>query len=72
MALALLAAPPPAYLVGDCPTRQAVIQLVAARGLDRRDRLPGWSHEPARYVAEPPLRGGASVHLVPSRQEAWS
>ena len=27
---ALLAAPPPAYLVGDCPTRKAVIRLVAA------------------------------------------
>jgi hypothetical protein len=34
-ALALLAAPPPAYLVGDCPTRQAVIRLVAARGPGR-------------------------------------
>jgi len=65
-ALALLAAPPPAYLVGDGPTRQAVIRLVAACGLDRLVRLPGWSYEPARYVA------GASVHVVPSRQEAWS
>jgi len=65
-ALALLAAPPPAYLVGDGPTRQAVIRLVSARGLDRLARLPGWSYEPARYVA------GASVHVVPSRQEAWS
>jgi hypothetical protein len=44
MARALLAAPP-TYLAGDCPTRQAVIRLVAACGLDR---LPGWSHEPAR------------------------
>jgi hypothetical protein len=65
-ALALLAAPPPAYLVGDGPTRQAVIRLVSARGLDRLVRLPAWSYEPARYVA------GASVHVVPSRQEAWS
>jgi glycosyltransferase involved in cell wall biosynthesis len=65
-ALALLAAPPPAYLVGDGPTRQAVIALVSATGLDRLVRLPGWSYEPARYVA------GASVHVVPSRQEAWS
>ncbi len=30
MALALLAAPPAAYLVGDCPARQAVIRRVAA------------------------------------------
>jgi hypothetical protein len=50
-ARAPLAAPPAAYLVGDCPTRQAVIRLVAGAG---------------------PLRGGVSVHLVPSRQEAWS
>jgi hypothetical protein len=28
--LALLTAPPPAYLVGDCPIRKAVIRLVAA------------------------------------------
>jgi hypothetical protein len=34
-ALALHAAPPPAYLVGDCPTRQTVIRLVAACGPDR-------------------------------------
>jgi hypothetical protein len=66
MALALLAAPPPAYLVGDCPTRQAVIRLVA--GLRGRT---GWTGFPAGRMSRP-LRGGASVHLVPSRQEAWS
>ncbi len=65
-ALALLAAPPPAYLVGDGPARQALIRQVSACGLDRLVRLPGWSYEPARYVA------GAAVHVVPSRQEAWS
>jgi len=65
-ALALLAAPPPAYLVGDGPARPAVTELVTDCGLDRLVRLPGWSYEPARYVA------GASVHVVPSRQEAWS
>ncbi len=42
-ALALLAAPPPAYLIGDGPTRQQVIALVSACGLDRLVRLPGWS-----------------------------
>ena len=52
-ALALLTVPP-AYLVGDCPTCQAGIRLVAACGLDRLVRLPGWSHEPARYVAGQP------------------
>jgi len=44
-ALALLAAPPPAYLAGDGPARQAVIRLVSACGLGRLVRLPGWSHE---------------------------
>jgi glycosyltransferase involved in cell wall biosynthesis len=35
-------------------------------GLAERVRFTGWSYEPARYVA------GASVHVVPSREEAWS
>ena len=65
-AIALLDAPPPAYLVGDGPLRDALIRLVRARGLEAVVHLPGWSYEPARYVA------GASVHVVPSREEAWS
>jgi glycosyltransferase involved in cell wall biosynthesis len=65
-ALALLDAPPPAYLVGDGPLRDALIRLVRARGLEDVVHLPGWSFEPARYIA------GASVHVVPSREEAWS
>ena len=65
-ALALLPAPPPAYLVGDGPLRGALTQLIAARGLDTVVHLPGWSYEPARYIA------GASVHVVPSREESWS
>jgi Glycosyl transferases group 1 len=65
-ALGLLDPPPAAYLVGDGPLRQALTQLVRARGLQTVVRLPGWSHQPARYVA------GASVHVVPSRQESWS
>src|SRR5215510_10367764 len=40
--------------------------LVQARGLQTVVRLPGWSYQPARYVA------GASVHVVPSREESWS
>ena len=58
--------PPPASLVGDGPMRQALTQLVRARGLRAVVRLPGWSYRPARYVA------GASVHVVPSREESWS
>jgi len=65
-ALALLGVPPRAYLVGDGPMRQAVTRLVRARGLQAVVRLPGWSYRPARYVA------GASVHVVPSREESWS
>jgi glycosyltransferase involved in cell wall biosynthesis len=65
-ALALIEAPPPAYLVGDGPLRGALTRLIAARGLEAVVRLPGWSYEPARYIA------GSSVHVVPSREEAWS
>ena len=65
-ALALMDAPPPAYLIGDGPLRGALTRLVAARGLDGVVHLPGWSYEPARYIA------GASVHVVPSREESWS
>jgi glycosyltransferase involved in cell wall biosynthesis len=65
-ALALLDASPPAYLVGDGPMRQALTELIRARGLQGVVRLPGWSYHPARYVS------GASVHVVPSREESWS
>src|SRR5215467_11233251 len=65
-ALALLDPPPAAYLVGDGPLRPALAGLVRDRGLQAVVRLPGWSYRPARYVA------GASVHVVPSRQESWS
>src|SRR6266516_2424967 len=65
-ALALLDAPPPAYLVGDGPLRQALAQLIRARRLETVVRLPGWSDKPSRYVS------GASVHVVPSREESWS
>jgi glycosyltransferase involved in cell wall biosynthesis len=65
-ALAILHAPPPAYLVGDGPLRDALTRLAAARGLEAVVHLPGWSYEPAGYIA------GASVHVVPSREESWS
>jgi glycosyltransferase involved in cell wall biosynthesis len=65
-ALALMGAPPPAYLIGDGPLRDPLKRLVAARGLDPVVHLLGWSFEPARYIA------GASVHVVPSREESWS
>jgi glycosyltransferase involved in cell wall biosynthesis len=65
-ALALLAAPPPAYLVGDGPQRDALIGLIRSRALAAVVHLPGWSYEPAHYIA------GSSVHAVPSREESWS
>ena len=65
-ALALLEVPPPAYLVGDGPMRPALIRLIRARGLQTVVRLPGWSYQPSRYVS------GATVHVVPSREESWS
>jgi len=65
-ALALMGAPPPAYLIGDGPLRGPLTRLVTARGLDAVVHLPGWSFEPGRYIA------GASVHVVPSREESWS
>ncbi len=65
-ALALMNAPPPAYLIGDGPLHDPLTRLIAARGLDAVVHLPGWSFEPARYIA------GASVHVVPSREESWS
>lgn len=65
-ALALLDSSPAAYLVGDGPMRRALARLIADRGLEAVVRLAGWSYHPARYVS------GASVHVVPSREESWS
>jgi len=58
-ALALIDAPPPAYLVGDGPLRGPLTRLIRARGLEAVVHLPGWSYEPARYIAQ------ATVHVVP-------
>jgi glycosyltransferase involved in cell wall biosynthesis len=69
-ALALVAAElgelPVCYLVGDGVMRPRLEDRVRELGLAGRVRFPGWSFEPARYVA------GAAVHVVPSREEAWS
>jgi glycosyltransferase involved in cell wall biosynthesis len=65
-ALAMLPDAPTAYLAGDGPMRQRLQAHVASLGLDNRVVLPGWVYEPARYVV------GSSVHVVPSREEAWS
>ena len=65
-ALAAMHDPPMTYVVGDGPMSQQLRRLVDRLGLRRTVQLTGWSYEPARYVA------GASVHVVPSREEAWS
>jgi glycosyltransferase involved in cell wall biosynthesis len=65
-ALALMGAPPPAYLIGEGPLRDPLTRLIRDHALDAVVHLPGWSFEPARYIA------GASVHVVPSREESWS
>jgi glycosyltransferase involved in cell wall biosynthesis len=57
---------PVCYLVGDGTMRPLLEQRVRGLGLAGRVVFPGWSYEPARYVA------GAAVHVVPSREEAWS
>jgi glycosyltransferase involved in cell wall biosynthesis len=61
-----LGEPPQCYLVGDGPMRQRLQRRVQQLGLTERVHFTGWTYEPARYVA------GATVHVVPSREEAWS
>lgn len=65
-ALAAMSDPPHTYVVGDGPMQPELRRLVRALGLQGVVHLPGWSNEPSRYVA------GAAVHVVPSREEAWS
>lgn len=65
-ALALLSGPVTAYLVGDGPAATEIDRLVTELGLAGRVHRTGWSPDPGRYVA------GAAVHVVPSREEAWS
>ena len=57
-ALALLGAPPPAYLIGDGPHRGPLIRLVAPAG---------WSCRTSARMVVPPARyiAGSSVHVVP-------
>ena len=57
---------PHCYLVGDGPLREWLVRRTHELGLADRVRFTGWNYGPARYVA------GAAVHVVPSREEAWS
>jgi glycosyltransferase involved in cell wall biosynthesis len=65
-ALSVMHEPPVTYLVGDGPMQHEVRRLIDNLGLHRRVHMTGWSYQPGRYVA------GATVHVVPSREEAWS
>jgi glycosyltransferase involved in cell wall biosynthesis len=55
-----------AYLLGDGPLRTRLTARIDQRGLSARVFLPGWVDQPWTYVA------GSAVHVVPSREEAWS
>jgi glycosyltransferase involved in cell wall biosynthesis len=65
-ALGLLEDPPPTFLLGDGELRAALEHQVAGLGLGDVVRFSGWQPYPERFVA------GASVHVVPSRHDAWS
>jgi glycosyltransferase involved in cell wall biosynthesis len=65
-ALAMLPDPPATLLLGDGPLRESLTARSRALGLADRIHLPGWVRSPGSYIA------GASVHVVPSREEAWS
>jgi glycosyltransferase involved in cell wall biosynthesis len=55
-----------AYLLGDGPLRHRLSERVHEQGMSARVFLPGWVDKPWTYIA------GSAVHVVPSREEAWS
>jgi glycosyltransferase involved in cell wall biosynthesis len=65
-ALGLLEDPPPTFLLGDGELRASLEHQVAALELGDVVRFSGWQPYPERFVA------GSSVHVVPSRHDAWS
>ncbi|MDQ1734794.1 MAG: hypothetical protein QOH56_1045 [Pseudonocardiales bacterium] len=54
------------YLLGDGPLRRRLTDRIQLHGLSDRVFMPGWVDNPWSYVA------GSAVHVVPSREEAWS
>jgi glycosyltransferase involved in cell wall biosynthesis len=54
------------YLLGDGPLRASLIDRTRGLGLADRVFLQGWVDKPWTYIA------GSAVHVVPSREEAWS
>ena len=65
-ALALLPDAPPALLLGQGPLRPALLRQIRRLRLGARARLCGWENRPSETIA------GASVLVVPSRDESWS
>jgi len=55
-----------AYLLGDGRLRASLTDRLHRRGLSSRVFMPGWVDKPWTYIA------GSAVHVVPSREEAWS
>ena len=55
-----------AYLLGDGPMRGQLVDAIARLGLTDRVVVPGWVGDPGTFVA------GSAVHVVPSREEAFS
>jgi glycosyltransferase involved in cell wall biosynthesis len=54
------------YLLGDGPMRGQLVSAIERHGLSGRVVVPGWVDEPWTFVA------GSDLHVVPSREEAWS
>ncbi len=65
-ALAELTDPPATFILGDGEQRAVLEQRVAELGLSGVVRFSGWQARPERFMA------GATVHVVPSREDAWS
>jgi glycosyltransferase involved in cell wall biosynthesis len=65
-ALALLPAAPPALLLGQGALRPSLDRQIRRLGLAGRVRMCGWQNRPSATIA------GASVLVVPSRDESWS
>jgi glycosyltransferase involved in cell wall biosynthesis len=65
-ALARLAAPPPAFVLGSGAMERELRRRATRLGIERQVHFVGWRDDPASWIA------GASVCVVPSRFDAWS
>ena len=65
-ALARLAEPPPAFLLGAGVMEPELRRRAARLGIGERVHFEGWRDDPATWIR------GASVCVVPSRFDAWS